>query len=1157
MRLRRLDLARYGKFTDHSIDFGTVSAGQPDLHIIYGLNEAGKSTTFSAYLDLLFGIGERSPYNFLHAYSAMRIAGRLEFDGQEHELARLKVRSGSLVDERGQPVNEALLAGALGGIGRDAYRTMFSLDDQSLKEGGHAIIQSKGELGELLFSASSGLGGLSQVLVAAAEEASGIYKKRSSTTGLAEAKRALETLKAERSAIDTLASTYAQLKTTHDQAHRAYEAVNRELADTKVRYEEFRRIVNAQIPALEFTRLTGEIAALGDLPRSPAEWFSLLPQLLKDETRLQALIDTNERMIRQLSEEIDTIVVDEAALKLGNHIEWLERARARYLSAEEDLPKRRLALAEQEGLLARLLTDLDKPDHQAPETLLLPTALIGVLRELIERHSGVETALNAAKREVARVVEDLERFESEGQANTQAFVLDTLTARRIETALNRLNSSNLTARIGLEERALAQAQRNLKSRLVELHPWEGGLEDLSLTPHGEPRQIEVWRRQATELGKQRDDHQRRLRELQTEQTLTEARIEALKAFGPIDDGEARTMRLRRDEAWQVHIARLDRATADTFEALLRRDDAISSERLTRMQELAELRHLQQTEAVTKAAIERHEALLAEVVDAHDALLEKIGAALPSSRRSAGDAVDLVMALEDWSIKRNAALSAWQDVRQIADGVAALRQELQQLSTDLAKSLQQTGFETDLAERVNEIIQTAGEVLATHKRGENERDQRDKAMAQMKLNLIDRQRNLKEAEEARGAWEEEWQDALAQTWFGEGHASIAGVRSILNALGNLPAILKDRQDLHGRIVSMERDQEQFRAQLAELQAAGEDNPQRGDPLLLAQTFFDRHEASRLALELRASKLADLERQREKQQALKEEFAIHNARKCELTSHFGTDTLAAVEAFLEKARDRERLEERADSLRRQILETLRVSSFEDAQSKLEATDIDAAERQAAELERRIEDLTEQAKQLYSERSMAWQKLEAVGGDDAVVRIEAKRRTILLEIEEMAQRNLKLRVGVLAAEQALHMYREKHRSSMMNRASEAFHLITGGNYSGLTTQPDKDKEILIGVTREGGSKLADAMSTGTQFQLYLALRLAGYEEFAKLRPPVPFVADDIMESFDDPRSREVFRLLGDMAKVGQVIYLTHHRHLCEIAKDVVPSVKIHQLP
>ncbi len=85
---------------------------------------------------------------------------------------------------------------------------------------------------------------------------------------------------------------------------------------------------------------------------------------------------------------------------------------------------------------------------------------------------------------------------------------------------------------------------------------------------------------------------------------------------------------------------------------------------------------------------------------------------------------------------------------------------------------------------------------------------------------------------------------------------------------------------------------------------------------------------------------------------------------------------------------------------------------------------------------------------------------------------------------------------------------------------------------------------------------MSTGTRYQLYLALRLAGYEEFAAVRPAVPFVADDIMETFDELRSEEVFRLFGQMATLGQVIYLTHHRHLCEIAQAVVPGVRIHAL-
>ena len=101
MRLRRLDLIRYGKFTDRTIDFGPKPGVGPDLHIVFGLNEAGKSTALSAYLDLLFGIEERSRYNFLHEYSAMRIGGVLELGGAEHAFTRTKQRNNSLLERHG------------------------------------------------------------------------------------------------------------------------------------------------------------------------------------------------------------------------------------------------------------------------------------------------------------------------------------------------------------------------------------------------------------------------------------------------------------------------------------------------------------------------------------------------------------------------------------------------------------------------------------------------------------------------------------------------------------------------------------------------------------------------------------------------------------------------------------------------------------------------------------------------------------------------------------------------------------------------------------------------------------------------------------------------------------------------------------------------
>ena len=65
MRLRRLDLIRYGHFTDFTIDFGAKHESDIDLHIIYGPNEAGKSTSFEGFLDLLFGTMGRACQQFV------------------------------------------------------------------------------------------------------------------------------------------------------------------------------------------------------------------------------------------------------------------------------------------------------------------------------------------------------------------------------------------------------------------------------------------------------------------------------------------------------------------------------------------------------------------------------------------------------------------------------------------------------------------------------------------------------------------------------------------------------------------------------------------------------------------------------------------------------------------------------------------------------------------------------------------------------------------------------------------------------------------------------------------------------------------------------------------------------------------------------------
>ena len=74
MRFDRLHIPAFGPFTNLDIKFPAQGG---DLHVIYGSNEAGKSSLLRAFRDLLFGIHGQSPDNFLHDYKKLRIKGEI------------------------------------------------------------------------------------------------------------------------------------------------------------------------------------------------------------------------------------------------------------------------------------------------------------------------------------------------------------------------------------------------------------------------------------------------------------------------------------------------------------------------------------------------------------------------------------------------------------------------------------------------------------------------------------------------------------------------------------------------------------------------------------------------------------------------------------------------------------------------------------------------------------------------------------------------------------------------------------------------------------------------------------------------------------------------------------------------------------------------
>ena len=276
---------------------------------------------------------------------------------------------------------------------------MFSLDDETLEAGGDNILASKGDLGQLLFSASAGLADLSQTLVALRLEADGFYKLRARSGTLSDLKARLATLKARREESDTFAAAYADLVAVRDKARTHYDTALADRARIRARLDEIGRHA-AALPRLSaLGRLRQELQPLAALPDVPAAWPDDLREIERREIEGGAELKGIDAGIEALSTASAGMVVDEAALRLSPRVARLVEVRARHLTADKDLPERRLAARAASLAIASLLARLGVAPTTDPRDVTLAAPTLGALRVLLESRSGVVSAVAVAEDE--------------------------------------------------------------------------------------------------------------------------------------------------------------------------------------------------------------------------------------------------------------------------------------------------------------------------------------------------------------------------------------------------------------------------------------------------------------------------------------------------------------------------------------------------------------------------------------------------------------------------------------------------------------------------------------------------------------------------------------------------------------------------------------
>lgn len=147
---------------------------------------------------------------------------------------------------------------------------------------------------------------------------------------------------------------------------------------------------------------------------------------------------------------------------------------------------------------------------------------------------------------------------------------------------------------------------------------------------------------------------------------------------------------------------------------------------------------------------------------------------------------------------------------------------------------------------------------------------------------------------------------------------------------------------------------------------------------------------------------------KARALADETADVQAQASVMMSHFGVGSLTEVDGRLRALVRKSDLEARSIQARDELLQGIRAETIEQVESILDAIDRDSLDAELIALKSRFEDEDGRSHDLFSALSRAEDKIAAVGGDAAIALMDAKRRTVLLAIEDKALAYLRLKLG-----------------------------------------------------------------------------------------------------------------------------------------------------
>lgn len=1145
MRFQRVRIPAFGPFTD--LEIGFPATGQ-DLHVIYGENEAGKSSLLRAIRDLLFGIHGQSPDNFLHDYKNLRLIGEIENRaGKRLIFQRRKGNKNTLLDESGNALPDLALQPFLGHIDQSYFSTMFGLGGTELREGAQQLLRGEGEIGSALFSASMGGTPVQRVLDALQVESERIFKGRATVNVSIRpaTKRYKELLRQSRDAM-IAADLWDELIRELEVQEAAREDLENELSAAEREIAWIQRCEDA-LPTVG--RLNEEKRLLGELPPLP-EVSSDFSERAKDARN--SVRESNDKVknltatIAQLETQLEKCVISPEIMAEESGLDSLHREFGAYQKGKDDLTGLRRKLAGIEPVLRAGMDGLRiKGEFNSLEELRIGSAVRLACEEAAEdlkesrrKHEEYQRGVEQLKQEIADQGEDLDSLPDAdltplrdalaiaSEATEADRTLDS--SRKEVDALFRKANADLALLPGLPE-DLDSAVRIPIPSLATIRKFAAKFESLkrdtdaaSKRLKDEEKSIKLMRAELSRL--------ERRGELPTEDSLKEARdhrnrgwelvLEEWKGTGAQEVYEAD---LPLEEAFPHAMIR-----ADEIADQLRFDaDAVAQ---------AEEKRLQIDAARAKVEEE------SESIAALEAAKVTSQAAWESEWTESAIQPRTPEEMEEWRENWIALKNVVSDLREAEAALESKADRIKKAVSSLVSALDEPAEKSFsvLFEEARTRVQKGEEAGGARKTLVGQIEKKQKKLVGLKRTAGDLEKRSQAATET---WElrrreiglpdsispdsglsllQERKELLAKfdTW-----KELSGEASQIEE-----AISDYEERVRQKAIAFSMESETTEAQEAELWKA----------LQVARDAQIRHDQLRTQIDDGIGELERLNQTAEQANSSLQDLV-------NLAKLNGADELEPLIANLEKYTS---LQGRIGNFRETLGGLARDKGVDEFLAAVQAENGDELPQRKAALQMQTGEKKAKLQQVQgalNDLNRRKDELERAG--DAAADFLQQAESVAASLKEDASRYVRLRLATHLLRTQIEKFREENQGPLLEKSGQVFGAITRGAFEGLAAEfTAQDIPVMVGRRPDGSLVPVEGMSEGTRDQLYLALRLAALDRHLEEHEPMPLILDDLLITFDNERTKAILPQLAGLAVRTQVFLFTHHEHLVDLCREVL---------